>query len=130
MSSLLIKERKFDSTAMPIDADLIERWRATADPAIDQCQGIVSRISDSCLKSLRDIIQHADPAWMPKSSTATLRKCYAMLTLWTDGHGVGDGRLDSLLERSTEIRQVTFEVILPLLKVLLQGEISQTILGS
>jgi hypothetical protein len=124
MDSSSISDEASVSTASPISGSLIERWREDADSASDQHKGIVSRISDSCLLCLRDILQHAAPKCITQSSAGTLRKCYAMLNLWADGHGVGDGRLDSLLERSTELREVTFEVILPLLKAVLQGDSS------
>jgi hypothetical protein len=127
MDSSSISDEASVPSALPIAGNLIERWREDADSASDQHKGIVSRISDSCIDCLRDILQHAAPECITKSSAGTLRKCYAMLNLWADGHGVGDGRLDNLLERSTELREVTFEVILPLLKAVLQGESTQAV---
>jgi hypothetical protein len=106
------------------DKNRIERWREETSATPERHYGIIARMSDTCLELLRILIQHSNPTWITTSGNRTLRQCFATLQLWEHGHGVLDGRLDGHLERSTEVRQTTIEVLLHLCGCLLDGKIA------
>ncbi len=101
----------------------IQLWqeRATSEPE-QQAHGQIAGLFDICYKSLRSLIKNI----IPSSSVTiadinSLRRSYALLRLWAEGHGVTNGTLDATLDRSKDLRQTTLSVLVQLCRAISQG---------
>lgn len=97
--------------------DDIARWQADASTEFASDEGIAARLLRACIDSIAHLLLSAqdDPA------CKHLRRSLSILKLWSMGHGAWDGRLDSLLERSKDLRRTTLSVLNPLCKLLNSG---------
>ena len=59
-----------------------------------------------------------------------LERNYQILRLWADGHGVLSGQLDAILQRSTDLQQITLVTLNSLSKVIYQRKSSLCVLKS
>jgi hypothetical protein len=117
-NSLLPPCRISPPTVRDYDERDIERWQASAgaEPVGDDA-GIVAQLLRVCIDSISYLLQLV--AFSPVRRL--LRRNMSLLKLWADGHGVWDGKLDSLLARSKNLRHTTLAVLNPLCKVLSSG---------
>jgi hypothetical protein len=100
----------------------IETWRNTATTEVEkQSQSVVARIFEICQESLRCLLQNLDLSSVPKRDRNILGRCHAVLLLWGEGHGVSTGALDSILNRSKSLRQMTLSILNPMCKALSRG---------
>lgn len=104
----------------------IERWqaRASTEFASDD-EGIVARLLRSCI----DSISHLLLSLKQNSVCKNLRRSLSILKLWSMGHGAWDGRLDGMLEKSTDLRRTTLSVLIPFCKALNNGIISTPVIS-
>ncbi|KAH7398766.1 hypothetical protein DE146DRAFT_504063 [Phaeosphaeria sp. MPI-PUGE-AT-0046c] len=96
----------------------IELWQASActEFASDD-EGIAARLLRACIDSITHLLLST-----PHDSTCKpLRRSLSILKLWSMGHGAWDGRLDSMLERSMDLRRTTLSILTPLCRALNNG---------
>jgi len=104
----------------------IALWQAGAHSGGDDGNaGIIARILGTCIESLAYLAQLPDKRPTLKRDRSLLRRCAKLLKLWANGHGAWDGRLDSLLDRSRNLRHTTLSILSPLCKVLYRGTSSE-----
>jgi hypothetical protein len=104
----------------------IALWQARAHDEEDfEDTGIIARILRACIESLTYLAQSHDLRPIPQRDRAVLRRCAKLLKLWATGHGAWDAKLDSLLDRSRNLRHTTLSILSPLCKVLSNGTSSQ-----
>jgi hypothetical protein len=115
--------KHISSPANALDAsNQNERWQVSAIPDSDtRDAGIAARLCRAALDSLSSLYRIPTAISIPKREKNALRRCHAMLKLWTDGHGVWAGELDQGLGRSTHLQQTTLSVLYSLCKTLLAG---------
>jgi hypothetical protein len=100
----------------------IALWQAGAHiEGEEDTVGLVARLLRACVDSLAFIVRSTDPSPTSKRSRTILRRCESLLKLWANGHGAWSGKLDSLLERSKNLRHTTLSILNPLCKLLLDG---------
>ncbi|KAF2116697.1 hypothetical protein BDV96DRAFT_645109 [Lophiotrema nucula] len=100
---------------------LIQDWQATAlvEPE-SKDSGIIARLAHGCIDFLALLLQALSQSrTIPRKSENALRRSHATLKLWAEGHGVSEGRLDDILDRSRSLKFTTLTALNALCKVLI-----------
>jgi len=104
----------------------IALWQADAQlGGDDENTGIITRILGTCIESLTYLAQLLDSLPTLRRDQTLLRRCAKLLKLWANGHGAWNGRLNSLLDRSRNLRHTTLSILSPLCKALSSGASSE-----
>lgn len=119
-----MQSRRILSPSQTLDrGSQIEQWQETASSGAGHEEiGIVARLLRGCLDSLKMFLQLSDATNLTKRERNVLQRCHATLTLWGDGHGAWDGKLDQIMEGSKHLQRTTLSILTPLCKVLLLGK--------
>jgi hypothetical protein len=105
----------------PLDSHIHERQDDAVLELNTQKQKIISSLFETCLKSLKCLLQHVVSTSIKKSDMNVLKRCYSLLQLWGDGHNVLNENLDIVLDRSKSLRQTTISILTSLLRESSQG---------
>jgi len=105
-----------------LDAGHIERWQQYAGGDLeDNDAGIVLRLVRACIEMLSCLLTRVDVTSTTKRENSILRRCHTALKLWAHDHGVWEGKLDNVLQRSRKLQHSTLAVLNPMCKVLSKG---------
>jgi hypothetical protein len=86
-------------------------------------KGVVARLVQGCLDLFSSLLrQIPESALVTKKDGKTLRRYFATLTLWADGHGALEGKLDLLFEKATALQYPTMATLNSLCGVLVNSE--------
>lgn len=110
----------------------IENWQEeTSTSAIPGELGIIGQLFQGCIDLYSTLLGKAkeDLSFASKEKMI-LERNYQILRLWADGHGVLSGQLDAILQRSTDLQQITLVTLNSLSKVIYQRKSSLCVLKS
>jgi hypothetical protein len=106
-----------------LDANHIERWQEHAGGDLeDNNAGVVLRLLRACIDMLSCLLTRVDSTLTTKRENNILRRSHTALKLWAHDHGVWEGKLDNVLQRSRKLQHSTLAVLNPMCKVLSNGE--------
>jgi hypothetical protein len=106
-----------------LDANHIERWQEHAGGDLeDNNAGVVLRLLRACIDMLSCLLTRVDSTLTTKRENNILRRSHTALKLWAQDHGVWEGKLDNVLQRSRKLQHSTLAVLNPMCKVLSNGE--------
>jgi hypothetical protein len=85
--------------------------------------GIIARLVQGCLDLFSSLLHRIpESALVTKKHERALRRYFATLTLWADGHGALEGKLDLLFDKATALRYPTMATLNSLCGVLVNSE--------
>jgi len=94
-----------------------------------QQTGIIARFCRVILDSLAFLVRSSVLTTTARNKNI-LRRCHATLKLWTDGHHIWAGELDSALEGSENLKHTTLSVLHSLCVPLLLGTLNLGVAGT
>lgn len=100
----------------------IQAWRQQAlDPAEIHELGIVGSLYESGMVLFKELLKLIKKQGHLVQYEENLQRCLGTLFFWGDGFGAARGELDSILEQSQELRNMTLSICISIAEVISQG---------
>ncbi|KAI1500655.1 hypothetical protein F5X99DRAFT_385546 [Biscogniauxia marginata] len=102
------------------EVDLIVKWQQTVSPERDADEPpLVAHLYKACSELYSGILAKiTHDASIGKPVLLSLQRSHSYLVLWADGFGVGDGLLDTSLDRSRRAKSLTLRLLFSICQTL------------